>query len=1027
LSPVETTPLDRCLRDYLASFAERESRGDAREESFYSCFESFLLGCAAGTGRQQVRVTPIPRKTHDCLLDFQVWNASRVAGYVEAKAPGTSLQEAAGSAQVQRYLQTFPNLLLTNFREIRLFRGGAFEEAAEIAPGRAPAVRAVLSRFFDFHGVPGPPSAAWLAGELAARARVLADRVRVLLRDERERGDAPEISHISDSSHVSHIGGLFLAFREFLRASLDEHEFADLYAQTITYGLLAGRLRENRDRGTVLDSVPQGGILRDVFEVISLGQLPASVAWIVEDLLDLLTAAPIQRIVERHFDPLHKDPVQHFYETFLVAYDRGLRKRRGVYYTPRPVVSFIVRSVHALLRSRLGWDDGLADPRVSLLDPAAGTMTFLTEAFGTALNAYVAAHGMGGQAALVRDHLVPHFHAFEVMMAPYAIGHWRARLFFAERGLALAADQRVGLYLTNALEMVDVAQTWFPGTAPLARESHEAWRIKKETPVSVVIGNPPWAGHSKNRSRDIDVLVAESYLRVDGKPLGERNPKWLRDDYVKFLRFAQAKIDQNGEGVLGFVTNHGFIDNPTFRGLRRSLLDTFDEIYVLDLHGNQRKRESNPNGTPEDNVFAGIAQGVAILLAVKKPGLRKRVLHADLRGGRPMKLHRLNGWDVESIHWQETRPRAPSYLFVGGGAGRGLEAEYARGVPLERVFPERSVGVLTARDEAAVGFDRADLEERIGDLRRALRQGGEPPFRLGAERAERVRRLLDEGAWRSEIRDILVRPFDRRVILYADALVDRPRRRGMLPLLDGGNVGLVLPRQARDRSSAFVTDRMIGHKAVSAYDINYVFPLRRSADGLFGGGAPNLAEAVLLRLAETWGEAPCPDAVFAYVYAVLHSPGYRERYAAFLHAGFPRIPFPASPALFTRLAGLGAALVDLHLLRSARLRAPGVPCCGDGAAPVNRRCTFDAAAGRVVVNAAGLAFEGIEREVWLYRIGGQPVLARWLAARAGRRLSLREIEDFQKAAAAVRLTLETQLQIEKVWPQMDETGLVPVH
>jgi Type ISP C-terminal specificity domain/N-6 DNA Methylase len=1008
---------DRIVRDYLARVAERAARGDAREESFYSSFEELLRRCGRLLGRR-VDVTALPRKTAECLLDFQVWNGGRIAGYVEAKAPGTDLAAAAESPQLLRYRKTFPNLLLTDFREVRLFRGGALEAGAAIAPEGWPELSAVLDRFFTFGGAAGPARAEWIAQALAGRARILSACVLGLLREEQERGE------------VSRIGGLLLACREYLLADLPEPEFADLYAQTIAYGLLAARLREQErfDLATVTAGIPRGsGILRDVFEVVSLGALPPAIAWIVRDLVDLLAAAPVGRILDRHFDVSRKDPVQHFYETFLAAYDQGLRKRRGVYYTPRAVVSFMVRSVHALLRSRFGLPDGLADPGVVLLDPAAGTLTFLTDAFAVALDAYREAHGPGGLPALVRDHLLPHFHAFEVMMAPYAIGHWKARLFFEACGPPLGPlgeDDRVRLYLTNALEMDEMKQTSLPFAAALARESREAWRVKRETRVSVVIGNPPWSGHSKNASPRIDDLLAESYGRVDGGPLGERNPKWLKDDYVKFFRFGQRKIEENGEGILCLVTPHGYLDSPTFRGMRQSLLETFDELYFLDLHGNQRKRERCADGAADENVFTGVAQGVAIAILVKKPGLAKRVLAQEVLGS----VARKERWlsqdvrglpEVETAAWTEVRPRGPAFLIRAGAREDGDEEEYARGVPLPAIFASGSVGVLTARDAVTIGFDREDLERRVRRLQEELRKGG-APWRLDAGRIERVRRLLDGGAWREEVREILYRPFDRRVILYAEALVDRPRRKGMEPFLAGPpglgiNFGLVVPRQARERPAALVTDRMIAHKVVSAYDINSVFPLRR-AGGLFGDS--NLSRPLLRSLAESYGEEPSPEAVFSYIYAVLHSPQYRRKYASFLRAGFPRIPFPTDAGLFARLTALGAKLVDLHLLRSDRLREPRVRCVGDGTAALGRRRLWDPAERRVLLsdlNDAGLGFEGIEPEVWEHRIGGYQVLDRWLAARAGRRLTLREIEDFRRTVAALGFTLEVQFQIERAW------------
>jgi len=1005
LFAMDTPSGNRIVRAYLSRLAETGARGDWREESFYPSFGELLLR-SGRLLRHQVDVTSIPRKREACLLDFQVWNGGRIAGYVEAKAPGTDLTAAAGSAQLLRYRQTFPNLLLTDFREVRLFRDGALEAQAEIAAQGWPELRLVLDRFFAFGGAAGPASAAWLAAALAARARVLAACVLDRLEEERESGE------------TTRIGKLLAAFREHLRAKLSERDYADLYAQTLAYGLLAARLRETGrfDRSTVLPNIPRGsGILHDVFEVLSADELPAAMRWIVDDLVDLLAAAPIQKILDHHFDVHRKDPVQHFYETFLKAYDADLRKSRGVYYTPRAVVSFMVRAVHSLLRSRFGLPDGLADPGVTLLDPAAGTLTFLTEAFAEALDAYKEAHGPGGLPALVRDHLLPHFLAFELMMAPYAIGHWKARLFFQACGLPLADDQRVRLYLTNALETDNVKQTVLPFGEALADEAYEAQRVKKETRVSVVIGNPPWSGHSANDSPDIDVAA---YAQVDGEPLGERNPKWLQDDYVKFIRLGQMKIEQNGAGILCVVTPHGYLDSPTFRGLRRSLLETFDELYFVDLHGNQRKRERCPDGGPDDNVFDGVMQGVAIAILVKKPGTPRRVLHTGVVGNRGRKEQWLDH-DFARVPWTETQPRSPAFLVRS--TDPKLEDQYARGWPLTKIFPFHSVGVLTARDEITIGFDREDLEERVHRLRAVLRRDesgwkkGDGDWRLGAARRERVRRFLADGGWRDQVRPILYHPFDRRVILYDPSLVDRPRREGMKPLLGGDNLGLVVPRQAREGPGAFVTDRLIGHKAVSAYDINSVFPLYPASGKLFQ--EPNLSPALLAALAEAYGEAPVPEAVFFYVYAVLHSPRYCDEYAPFLRAGFPRVPFPMDVDLFSRLGELGAKLVDLHLLRAEELHGSPVRCSGDGR--LGRRPVYDRTACCIRTGEQGLSFEGIELEVWTHRIGGYQVLERWLAARAGRRLSLQEIEDFPHAAAAIGRTLEIQPRLDELWRQME--------
>ena len=358
-------------------------------------------------------------------------------------------------------------------------------------------------------------------------------------------------------------------------AGLEREEFADLYAQTLAYGLLAARWRARGpfDRRIAAESIPAtSGLLRDAFRYISLADPPREVAWIVDEIVDLLAHSSVYEMLERSVRR-GRDPVLDFYETFLHHYDAELRRRRGVYYTPPELVSYVVRSVHRLLRSRLGRRDGLADPTVTLLDPAAGTLTFVVEAIRRAVEEARSTAGGGVVPALAGDHLLRDFHAFELMMAPYAVGHLKMSLILEELGRPLREGERVSFYLTNALEVEDLEQSTIPGTAALARESRLAGEIKKETRITVVLGNPPWSGHSANRGARLD-----GYDRVDGEPLGEKSAKWLQNDYLKFLRFAQRKVEQTGEGIVALVTDHGYLDNPTFRGVRWSLLQTFDEM-----------------------------------------------------------------------------------------------------------------------------------------------------------------------------------------------------------------------------------------------------------------------------------------------------------------------------------------------------------------------------------------------------------------------------------------------------------------
>ncbi len=1015
------------LRTYLRSLAATEQCGDAREESFYPCLRDLLLDHAERTGRRGAAVTVIPRKTAECLLDFQVWSGPhQVAGYVEAKRPGTDLDRAAQSAQVRRYLATFPNLILTDFYELRLYRNGQAAGQAGVGwgedgrPGGGEDLARLLDDFFAFC-TPGLRSYASLATALAGRARVLAARIEERLLRE-EAGEAR-----------TRLTGFFEAFKTFLLSGLTVREFADLYAQTVTYGLLAARWHapESFDPHSAFANIPLGsGILREVFQYITLGSPPPEIDWIIGDLTGLLGGSSIfGRRAWDVYEDKHRDPVHHFYETFLASYNRELRARRGVYYTPLPVVAWIVRSVHWLLQTRFSRPGGLADPSVTLLDPAAGTMTFVAEACRVAVDAHRRAAGSGGVPALLRDHLLPHFQAFELMMAPYAIGHLKMSLFLEQHGYRLADGERVHLYLADALRQDDPPQTSLPYVDALAQEAQAAARIKSEERIFVVLGNPPWSGTSANRGAWIQDLLKgytlpdgsrdEGYYRADGRPLGERNPKWLQDDYVKFLRFAQWKIDQNGEGIVAFVTNHGWLDNPTFRGMRQSLLRTFDEVFVLDLHGNRRKGERRPDGQPDDNVFDDIEQGVAITLLVKKPGLPKRILRADLWGNRLWKRRWLDTTSAQTTLWALLSPS--SHLLVASDAG--IEEEYRRGVPLPEIFPIHSVGIVTGRDAAVTGCDRAELMERVRSLRCALWRGGpiDPAWKLDAAAMDRARR---DGLWERRFTPYLPRPFDRRWLFYADYLVERPREAVMRHLRGGGNLALIAPRQHKEEPGALVTDRIAGHKAVSAYDINYVFPLWLDPpQGTIGqsridGRVPNLAPGLLCRLAEVLGEEPAPEDVLGYVYAVLYSPSYRTRYADLLRRDFPRIPFPEEREPFLRLAALGRELVGLHLLTDPRLDGSPVRFVGDGGRPLGKtRATlrhYRPDERRVYVNAEGLCFEGIEPAVWSYQLGGHQVLDRWLQGRAGRVLGLEEIRDFRRAAEALRLTLEVQRRIDEV-------------
>jgi len=618
------------------------------------------------------------------------------------------------------------------------------------------------------------------------------------------------------------------------------------------------------------------------------------------------------------------------------------RKRAfGVYPTPRALTRFLVRAVDDVARSRLGWA-GLHDPAVRLLDPAAGPMNFVLEAYRRALACHRRERGRAGEESLFREHLLPHFQGIEILPASWAEGQRAARRFLG-RFAPEAVPERFPLFLADALADPEGRPAGF-----LGGEAEAAVRLRSAG-VNVIVGNPPFGAGFGRAGRWITNLL-ERYR------VAERNLKWLQDDYVRFLRYAQSLIDRVERGVVALVVNHNCLEAPTFRGVRGSLLRSFDEIFALDLHGNRRKRETSPSGEPDENVFEGVAQGIALLLLVKGSPHR-RIYRGDLYGSRGEKLRALAGASLESLPWKEIRPRSPHHGFRVGNA----EREYDQGIPLPEIFPVHSLGVVTGRDAKVLAFRREDFEAG-----------------LAAEGRHDLRRA---------VRPLLFRPFDVRQALYEDSLLERPRRAVMSHLLGGGNLALLALRQSPGEPGAFVTRWIAGHKVVHSYSPNTVFPLWLVDAS--GKAVANLDACFVERLANVVGDLPEPGKVFGYVYSVLHDRRFLSRFREQLEAAFPRIPWPRDRRQFLRLADLGRELVSLHLLEDVRL---------EKAEPLAGRSAF--------------TVDSLAPEIRNYKIGTYRVLDRWLRARKDRAWDLRTIRELSWIMEAVRLSLEVQKTIE---------------
>lgn len=1036
--------MKKLLEQYLKNLTETLKRGDAREESYYKHLDELVKQYAENQKIKNVDVTILPKKTEAGNPDFRIWDGkNHITGYIEAKDPSvTNLDYIEGTEQLERYLSTFPNVILTNFYEFRLYRDG--QCVSQVIIGRpiiakklqtAPPLeniehfKELFDLFFSF-SLPKVQTARSLAIELAKRTRFLRDEVISV-----------EMEEDSSKGHKQ-ILGFYKAFQKYLISTITEKQFADLYAQTITYGLFAARTRANAEfnRKLAFDYIPHTiGILRDVFRFISLEEPPKSLQIIVDDIAEILNVADANKILhEYQRTGKGRDPIIHFYETFLATYDPEIRERRGVYYTPEPVVGYITRAIHCILKSHFDLHDGLASEDVKLLDPAGGTLTFPAEAIRLAADEFKHKYGSGGLQRWIKNHVLVNFYSFELMMAPYAIGHLKIGFIFDELGYKMTDDERFKLYLTNTLEMEEIKQITTPGLSSLSEESHLAGQVEKEQPVLVILGNPPYSGISANinewteRLLKQDIDGTQSYYKVDGQPLGEKK-LWLQDDYVKFLRFAQWKIQTSGHGVLGMITNHSYLDNPTFRGMRQSLMKTFDEIYILDLHGNSLKKETTPDGGKDENVF-DIRQGVAIALFIKnKKAKESKIFHLDKYGLREEKYDWLDQNKFITKNYQTIKPVSPWYFFVPRNTSH--IQQYLEWKKINEIFPVNNVGIVTARDKFAIDFDQNSLKNRIRQFRdlkvdnllikEGFRLKDTSTFKLDKFRKE----LAKDDDWQNYFKLLTYRPFDVRYIYYSKWVVERPIYDTMRHMLER-NIGLTISKQvkaSKDWRHCLISELIIESSFVSnkTSEITSIFPLylypdKNKAD-FFSQHQhekePNTPLFIFKKLELFYGQKPTPEEILYYIYGVFYSNIYRETYIEFLKIDFPRVPFTADYKLFKEMSELGKQLAHLHLLKSQALNQPIAKYQGAGTNDRIEKVAYHENEQRIYVNSEKY-FEGIAPEVWNYHIGGYQVLRKYLKDRKSRNMD--DAPRYCQIVTALSKTIEIQKQIDEIYPQVEK-------
>ncbi|HJR57638.1 MAG TPA: type ISP restriction/modification enzyme [Rhizomicrobium sp.] len=819
----------------------------------------------------------------------------------------------------------------------------------------------------------------------------------------------------------------------------------------LAYGLFLARLSAGAKDKITLNNAREHvpGSFRLIHELVEfLTELTKpeyqEVRWVVEEVLSLvngldLTAIQedlsfrqrkaISRKVRAQDEEEHRlferDPFIYFYEDYLKAYDKDMRKGRGVYYTPPPIVNFIVRAVDDILKGTFGIKDGLADHRrVTVLDFACGTGTFLLEAFQRIFE-NIGGADSGRADLIVREHILKNLYGFEYLIAPYTIAHLKLSQYLKDKGHPLQDMERLQVFLTNTLEPIEPQRNFY---LPAITEEVKAAQEVKDKPVLVITGNPPYAAHSKNKGEWITEAI-EAYKIVDGKPFGEKK-HWLHDDYVKFIRFAQMKmdgglfeyIDKSGnrqstkvegveQGVVGVITNHSWLDNPTFRGMRQSLMNSFEQIYVIDLHGNTKKKETAADGSKDENVF-DIEQGVSVALFVKRAGLERGVWRGDIWGSRLYKYETFAGQSLKDFDLVPLTVEAPHYLFKALSSGADAQA-FNQFWKIQDIFVESSAGIITARDRFAIAFSDAELKHRVSQLLDEKNSDDSLRATLGLDDTrgwaltsarEALRKKPD---WKNNIRPILQAPFDVRRVAYDIRLIDWGRWNFIAKLSDR-KLALCLPRKIdiqKPWDHVFVTDEIFSHHAISMKEVNYAFPVAFD-------GRENLSEAFRTFLDQRFDHHYTAEEIMGYIYAVLHSPTYRSRYAEFLRIDFPRIPFPEDAADFEFLSKLGWALVEAHLLREM---------------PVTKLAQYHGKGGHVVeavryapaeqavwINKTQ-CFRPVPEAAWNFHIGGYRVLEKYLKSRKGRTLSLDEINHFVSVAGSLAFTSAQMAKIDKAY------------
>ncbi|MFA5597890.1 MAG: type ISP restriction/modification enzyme [Pusillimonas sp.] len=1049
------------ITNYLDKVNQHYKSGHATEHTYRGYLAELIKSIVS-----DVLVTNEPKRQSCGAPDYILTKKDIPVGFIEAKDIGDKdlegTKKTGNKEQFDRYKASLNNLIFTDYINFHLYREGELVTKIAIAEITDKGINPLPEYFgkfenlikdFCIHIGQTIKSPKKLAEMMAGKARLLSDIIgKALTSDEMNQED----STLKDQ---------MLAFKDILIHDITPQGFADVYAQTIAYGMFAARLHDPTldtfSRQEAAELIPKSNpFLRKLFGYIAGPDIDDRIKWVVENLSEIFLACNVEEILKNYGKSTKmEDPIIHFYETFLSEYDPKLRKARGVWYTPQPVVNFIVRAVDDILKTEFDLPQGLADTsktiikldsqtpdkrsktgykkmeqevhKVQILDPATGTGTFLAEVVKHIHQKFKGQQGIWSN--YVEGHLLPRLNGFELLMASYAMAHLKLDLLLSETGFQPTTNQRFKVYLTNSLE------EHHPDTGTLfanwlSTEANEANHIKRDTPVMCVIGNPPYSGISSNNGEWIRNLI-EDYKYVDGVHFNERK-HWLNDDYVKFLRYGQHFIERNGSGVLAFINPHGFLDNPTFRGMRWHLLKTYDKIYTIDLHGNSKKKEVAPDGSPDVNVF-DIQQGVSINIFVKT-GKKKaselgEVFHYDLFGKRDLKYKFLIEKNLECLKFSKIKYSAPYYFFVPRNEEERIIFE--SGFKVSELFPLNTSGFASANDSCNISFSAHEQKEKIAELIDLDEHIWRSKYNKKKDSRDWQYLFAKEDA--SENKDMAIskiayRPFDYRFSLYTGksrGLYASPQPNVMRHLVkDNISINLVKRSRSEDFVLPLVTKGIVDKSIASSLDNANIFPLYvypetngQQTIGESKERKPNLNVEIVKKIAdklgltfteekETTENTFCPIDILDYIYAVLHSPGYREKYKEFLKIDFPRVTYPKDKETFWQLVNIGGKLRQIHLLESPAVEQyiTQYPMHGDNV--VSKPNYKD---GKVFINATQY-FDNVPKVTWEFCIGSYQPAQKWLKDRKDRTLGFDDILHYQKIIVALSETNRLMKEIDAI-------------